>query len=293
MTFVGMDVHARSIHAAAIDVMRGELTRWRFTGGDLETPVAWLRSLPGPVSACYEAGLTGFGLYRAAVAAGVRMDVIAPGKTPRGRSDRVKTDRKDAELLARCLIAGSLTAIPVPSVAVEAARELARAHDMCRRDPMNARHHVSKMRLRHGRVYPRPSSTWSKAHHQWLAGQQFPDPISELAYVDLLAAINGLTARKIALAERISRLATDEQWWPTVAPAALLPRNRHAHRAHDPSRARRRLAAVREAAPPRVLARADLIASTIRRVRPSRIDHQDRLNTRPPAARRVRLALRP
>jgi hypothetical protein len=73
------------------------------------------------------------------------------------------------------------------------------------------------MLLRHGRVYPKPSSTWSKAHHQWLAGQQFPDPISELAYVDLLAAVDGLTARTIALAERISRLATDEQWWPTVA----------------------------------------------------------------------------
>ncbi len=217
MTFVGMDVHARSIHAAAIDVMSGELTRWRFTGGELETPVAWLRSLPGPVRACYEAGPTGFGLYRAAVQAGVRMDVIAPGKTPRGRSDRVKTDRKDAELLARCLIAGSLTAIPVPTIEVEAARELVRAHDMCRRDLMNARHRVSKMLLRHGRVYPKPSSTWGRAHHQWLAAQQFSEPISELTYVDLLAAVDGLTARKIALAERISRLATDEQWWPTVA----------------------------------------------------------------------------
>ena len=66
-------------------------------------------SLPGPVRACYEAGPTGYGLYRAAVAAGIGMEVIAPGKTPRGRGDRVKTDRKDAELLARCLLAGSLT----------------------------------------------------------------------------------------------------------------------------------------------------------------------------------------
>ena len=56
-----------------------------------------------------------------------------------------------------------------------------------------------------------------QAHHQWLSRQQFPDPISELTYVDLLAAVDGLTARKQALAERISRLATDEQWWPTVA----------------------------------------------------------------------------
>lgn len=120
------------------------------------------------------------GLYRAASAAGLRMDVIAPGKTPRGRSDRVKTDRKDAELLARCLIAGSLTAIQVPSVEVEAARELVRRHDMCRRDLMNARHRVTKMLLRHGRVYPKPSSTWTKVHRQWLAAQPFSDPISEL-----------------------------------------------------------------------------------------------------------------
>jgi transposase len=143
--------------------------------------------------------------------------VIAPGKTARGRSDRVKTDRKDAELLARCLMAGSLTAIPVPTVQVEAARELTRAHDMCRRDLMNARHRVSKMFFRHGRVYPKPSSTWSQAHRQWLAGRRFADPISELAYVDLLAAVDGLTARKQALAERISQLAIEGEWWPTVA----------------------------------------------------------------------------
>src|ERR1700742_4264967 len=133
VTWVGLDVHARSAHAAAIDLVSGELARMRF-GGGVEAPVAWLRELPGPVHACYEAGPTGFGLYRAAVAAGIRMDVIAPGKTPRGRADRVKTDRKDAELLARCLLAGSLAPVMVPPVEVEAARELARCHDACRRD---------------------------------------------------------------------------------------------------------------------------------------------------------------
>jgi transposase len=104
------------------------------------------------------------------------MEVIAPGKTPRGEeSDRVKTDRKDAELLARLLLAGSLTAVVVPPVEVEAARELMRAHDACRRDLMNARHRVSKMLLRHGRVYPEPS-TWTASHRRWLARQQFEEP---------------------------------------------------------------------------------------------------------------------
>jgi transposase len=215
MTYVGFDVHARSAHAAAIDVISGELSRVRF-GPGIQTPVDWLRTLSGPVRACYEAGPTGYGLYRAAVEAGVGMEVIAPGLTPRGRGDRVKTDRKDAELLARCLMAGSLTAVVVPSPQVEAAREVVRAHDACRRDLMNARHRVSKMLLRHGRVYPK-DSTWTQEHRRWLAGQQFPEPMSAFTYADLIATVDGLTARKKALAEQISDLATDPSWWPTVA----------------------------------------------------------------------------
>jgi transposase len=105
MTWVGLDVHARSTDAAAIDTMTGELTRMRF-GPGTEGPLAWLGGLLGPVRACYEAGPTGFGLYRAAAGAGIGMQVVAPGKTPRGPSDRVKTDRKDAELLAGCCSPG-------------------------------------------------------------------------------------------------------------------------------------------------------------------------------------------
>ncbi|MDQ3768490.1 MAG: IS110 family transposase [Actinomycetota bacterium] len=215
MTWVGLDVHARSTQGAAIDTMTGELRRIRF-GPGVEGPVAWLGELAGPVSACYEAGPTGFGLYRAATAAGVAMQVIAPGKTPRGPSDRVKTDRKDAELLARLLLAGSLTRVVVPPPEVEAARELTRAHDACRRDLMTARHRVSKMLLRHGRVYAK-SATWTAAHRRWLSLQRFDEPASGMVFADLVAAVDGLSSRKASIALRLSELATDERWWPTVA----------------------------------------------------------------------------
>ena len=114
MTFAGLDVHARSTHAAAIDVLTGELRRARFGAGSDEV-VGWLQGLPQPVYACYEAGPTGFGLYRAALEAGVRIEVIAPSKTPRAPGDRIKNDRKDAELLARLLLAGQLAAVAVPA----------------------------------------------------------------------------------------------------------------------------------------------------------------------------------
>jgi transposase len=215
MTWVGLDVHARSIHAAAIDTMTGELTRAKFAA--MEDAVPWLSGLSGPVRAAYEAGPTGFGFYRLARAAGIGgIEVIAPGKTPRGPSDRVKTDRRDAELLARLLLAGSLTPIKVPAPEVEAARELTRLHDACRRDLMNARQRVSKMLLLHGRVYPK-DNTWTQEHHRWLSRQQLPEPVSGLVLADLIACVDGLTARKQTIATRISELATDPAWWPTVA----------------------------------------------------------------------------
>src|SRR5947207_3040252 len=214
MTFAGLDVHARSTHGAAIDVLGGELRRVRFGPGS-EPVVAWVGELPQPVYACYEAGPTGFALYRAAVEAGLRVDVIAPSKTPRAPGDRIKSDRKDAELLARLLPAGQLKTVTVPSATVEAARHLARAREQVRGDLMRCRHRVSKLLLLHGRVYA--GSAWTKTHRRWLAAQRFDEPATELAFLDALAAVDGLVARKAALDERLSRLAREGEWWPTVA----------------------------------------------------------------------------
>jgi transposase len=215
MTWAGLDVHARSTHAAAVDVLTGELRRARF-GPGVQDVVAWLAGLPGPVQAVYEAGPTGFGLYRAARAAGIAIAVVAPSKTPRASGDRVKTDRKDAERLARLAMAGELSAVVVPDEFVEAARHLTRTREHARADLLRARHRVSKLLLLHGRVYP-GTTTWNRAHRCWLAAQTFEHSPTELAFVDLLAAVDGLIARKDALDERLSRLAQDDRLWPTVA----------------------------------------------------------------------------
>ncbi len=215
MTWVGLDVHARSTHAAAIDRESGELTRARF-GAGADPVVEWLSELPQPVHACYEAGPTGYALYRAAETAGLRVAVVAPSKTPRAAADRVKTDRKDAELLVRLLLAGALTVVAVPPASFEAARDLARAREQVRADLARLRHRVSKLLLRYGRVYD-GGSTWTQAHRQWLAGQRFEHVATELAYLDALAAIEGLLARRAALDERLSLLATEPDHRRTVA----------------------------------------------------------------------------
>jgi transposase len=116
--------------------------------------------------------------------------------------------------LARLLLAGQLKLVAVPSAAFDAARHLTRAREQVRADLMRCRHRVSKLLLLHGVVYE--GGTWTKRHRAWLDRQRFDQPATELAYLDALAAVDGLVARKQALDERLSRLAFEGEWAQTV-----------------------------------------------------------------------------
>ena len=141
-------------------------------------------------------------------------EVIAPSKTPRASGDRDKNDRKDTKHLLRQLMAGALTPVTVPTPTFEAARDLARAREQVRVDLMRTRHRLSKLLLRHGRVWD--ASTWTLAHQRWLGAQRFEHVNTELAFIDALAACQGLVARRDALDERLSRVAREEEFWPLV-----------------------------------------------------------------------------
>ena len=147
MSLVGLDVHASQTHAAILDMATGELrgVKLRMAPGEV---VEFLATLPGPVRAVYEAGPTGFGLARVARERGIDVRVVAAGKVPRASGDRIKTDKRDAERLARLLAAGELRFVFVPSVADEQFRDVIRAIEDCRGDLMRARHRLSKMLLR-------------------------------------------------------------------------------------------------------------------------------------------------
>lgn len=196
-TSVGLDVHARSTVAAAIDERTGELVQRRM-GSDQDEIVAWVTSLPGPVAATYEAGPTGFGLARALTGAGVRAVVAAPSKLQRPVGDRVKTDMRDAVHLARLLRLGEVVAVTVPSIEAESARDLVRAREDARGDLMSARHRVSKLLLRQGIQYS-DGKAWTVAHHAWLRKQRF-----EL--VGLQAAFDAAYDAMVATVDRRDRL---------------------------------------------------------------------------------------
>jgi len=213
-TSVGLDVHARSVAAAAIDGVTGELIQSRLTPSH-EHIRSWLQGLPGPVAVAYEAGPTGFGLSRALAAAQIRCVVMAPSKLQRPSGDRVKTDAKDAVHLARLLRLDEFTAVSVPSVDQENARDLVRAREDCRSDLMRARHRLSKLLLRQGIVYS-GGQAWTGAHDAWLRRQRFDSPALQLAFESDYDAVLTVKARRDRLDQAIAAMAADSEFTAMV-----------------------------------------------------------------------------
>ena len=213
-TSVGLDVHARSVVAAAIDGVTGEVFRARLTPDHGEI-LRWVRALPGTAAATYEAGPTGFGLYRALTEAGVRCQVAAPSKLQRPSGDRVKTDQRDALHLARLLRLDEVTSVTVPSIDQEAARDLVRAREDCRGDLMRARHRLSKLLLRQGIVYC-GGQAWTGAHDAWLRRQRLESAATRLAFESDFEAVLTVKARRDRLDAAIAVMASDSEFTPVV-----------------------------------------------------------------------------
>lgn len=213
-TSVGLDVHARSVVAAAIDGVTGELIQSRLTPSH-EHIRSWLGDLPGPVAVAYEAGPTGFGLARSLTAAGVRCEVLAPSKLQRPSGDRVKTDARDAVHLARLLRLDEFTAVSVPTTDQEAARDLVRAREDARGDLMRARHRLSKLPLRQGIVYS-SGAAWTSAHDAWLRRQRFDTPPLQMAYECDYDAVLTVKARRDRLDDAITTMAANSEFTPLV-----------------------------------------------------------------------------
>ncbi len=219
-TSVGLDVHARSVAAAAIDGVTGELFQTRLTPAH-DHIRSWIQELPSPVAVTYEAGPTGFGLYRSLTAAGIRCEVAAPSKLQRPSGDRVKTDAKDAIHLARLLRLDEITPVTVPSVAAETARDLVRAREDCRSDLMRARHRLSKLLLRHGIVYY-DGDAWTGKHDAWLRRQRFDIAATQLTFESDYDTVITTVARRDRLDDAIAAMAAASEFTPMVRRLACL-----------------------------------------------------------------------
>ncbi|HME04847.1 MAG TPA: IS110 family transposase [Solirubrobacteraceae bacterium] len=209
-TLVGLDVHATKVVAAVLDAESGELRTFRMDG-DAGEAAAFCAGLPRPVRAAYEAGPTGYGLARELSKRRVECVVAAPSKIPRASGDRVKTDRRDAELLVRLLVAGKLHAVRVPGPEEEALRDLVRAREAVRVDLMRCRHRLSKLLLRHGIRFD-DGQAWTERHRAWLASVVLAWPAAQTTMLDAQGAIDALCHRRGQLEREIVALMPGSPW---------------------------------------------------------------------------------
>ena len=194
-TYVGMDVHKRTI---AVTV--------RFPGGGRDErtiphePRAvnrlvrkLKREAPGAILCAYEAGPCGYGLQRDLQEQGLECQVIAPSRIPRKPGDRIKTDRRDARMLAELLEGGLLTEVHPPNPEDEAVRDLCRAREDAKEDQVRARHRLSKFLFRRELRWGRKN--WTLAHQQWLRGLRLEHAADQAVFDAYCIALDQATER--------------------------------------------------------------------------------------------------
>jgi transposase len=198
--FLGLDVHAETI-AVAVAEPDGEVRSLGSIANRAESIRKLVKKL-GPLDqlrACYEAGPTGYVLYWQLAELGVECAVIAPTLVPVKAGDRVKTDRRDAERLARSHRAGDLTAVWVPDEGSEALRDLVRAREAAKQDQLGARHRLSKFLLRTGQRPAAGVKAWTLGYMTWVRQLRFQQVAQESTRLDYLHEVEHM-------AERVKRL---------------------------------------------------------------------------------------
>jgi len=208
--FVGMDVHAETIAVAVADGS-GEVRSMGIIPNRPEAVRRLLKKLGASLAlkVCYEAGPTGYALYWQLTALGVHCDVIAPSLVPMKAGDRIKTDRRDAERLARSYRSGDLTPIWVPDAKHEAIRDLVRAREAAKEDQLRAKHRLGKYLLRYGQRAPEGCRSWTAAWWQWVRALQLPHEEQNTTLVELVLEVDHQAQRVERLEAAIDRSVSD------------------------------------------------------------------------------------
>ena len=218
--FVGLDVHAETIAVAtAEDGRNGEVRFFGVIANTADAVLKLTKVLSGQgqtLEFCYEAGPCGYGVHRLLGKLGHGCAVVSPSLIPRKVGDRVKTDRRDAEMLARLWRAGELTPIWTPNEEDEAMRDLVRTRKQTMDALKVAKQQLLSFLLRHGLRFSRPTY-WTKSHWRWINElRKFAYPHQQLAFEELKRSIHQIAARLATINQAIADAVKTWRFGPVV-----------------------------------------------------------------------------
>jgi len=217
--YVGLDVHKESIAVAYAPAERGtEVVSLGAIGTrqcDIDKLIRKLQSKGAPLVFVYEAGPCGYWLYRYLSRQGLSCHVVAPSLIPRKPGDRVKTDRRDAVMLARLMRSGDLTAIYVPTVEDEAIRDLSRGREDAMRDLKATKYRLKAFLLRQDIRYE-GRANWNAAHLRWLSEVVCPTPAQQIVFQEYVRAVTEQHARVQRLETELHEHVKTWRLYPVV-----------------------------------------------------------------------------
>ncbi len=217
--YVGLDTHKDTIAVSVADAAGGPARYFGQVANRRSAVSKLLRDLSPEgevVSYCYEAGPCGYGLYRQIRDSGHECEVVAPSLIPSRPGDRVKTDRRDSESLARLFRAGELTPVWVPDAEQEAMRDLTRAREDMKHLERQFKQRLNAFLLRHGQSYTTGKSKWTQAHWRWLEGLRFSQPVQQIVLQEYIDCVKQQQLRVKELELEMARAMTHWRLAPVV-----------------------------------------------------------------------------
>jgi transposase len=217
--FVGLDVHKNTIEIAFAEGGRDdEVRHYGKIDSTLEALDKVIRKLVSKdcdLSFVYEAGPCGYDIYRHLLSKGYDCTVVAPSLIPKRSGNRIKNDRRDAQMLARLHRAGELTKVYVPGIEDEAMRELTRAREDAKGLEKRAKQRILAFLLRQGYRYA-GRSPWSRAHFRWISTLKMPHPAQQVVLQESLDTLAECRQRVAHLTEQIQTLLPQWRMYPVV-----------------------------------------------------------------------------
>lgn len=216
--YVGLDVHKSSIAVAIAESGTREVRYFGEIPNTPESIAKVVRKLSGPtarLAVCYEAGPCGYEVYRQLSGLGIDCMVVAPSMIPRKPGERVKTDRRDSQMLARLHRAGELTAVWVPHAEQESLRDLVRARADFVLQQTQSRQRLSAFLLRHGNRFE-GQSKWTQAHFRWLETIKCDSPAQQIVLQEYIDTVHHIQGRIKALDRQIELAGRESELWPLI-----------------------------------------------------------------------------
>lgn len=215
--YVGLDVHKETVDISVFLNSRQEPEFEKKMNNDYRKIISQMRKLQetGDVTVCYEAGCMGFTLKRAFDEAGIECRIVSPGKLPRKPGDRIKTDKRDARILAKTLRSGEAEGIYIPTVEDEAARDYIRARDDVKQELKRVKQQLLKFLLRLGHEYE-TKVYWTGKHRQWMKGLTFSQGLHHETFETYYTRMLEIEERLVLMESKIIEIAQSEKYRGSV-----------------------------------------------------------------------------